>query len=65
MPKMKTSKTTAKRYKLTGTGKLSRMKQHNQHKFEVKSSNRKRRLDGYVGVDPGDQPRIKRLLGMR
>ena len=49
MPKMKTSKTTAKRYKLTGTGKLSRMKQHNQHKFEVKSSNRKRRLDGYVG----------------
>ena len=34
MPKMKTSKTAAKRFKKTGTGKLRHEQQNNQHKFE-------------------------------
>ena len=49
MPKQKTHKGTAKRVRVTGTGKLVREHTNNQHKFEVKSSSRKRRVSG-VGV---------------
>lgn len=65
MPKMKTSKTAAKRFKKTGTGKLSRQKANRQHLFEKKSSVRTRRLAGYADVHPGDARKIKRLLGER
>jgi large subunit ribosomal protein L35 len=65
MPKMKTSKTAAKRFKKTGTGKLRRLQQNRQHLFEKKSSTRTRRLDGTVDVHPGDARKIKRLLGER
>jgi large subunit ribosomal protein L35 len=62
---MKTSKTAAKRFKKTGSGKLSRQQANRQHLFEKKSSKRTRRLDGYVGVHPGDEKKIRRLLGER
>jgi large subunit ribosomal protein L35 len=65
MPKMKTSKTAAKRYRKTGTGKLRRMQSMRQHLFEKKPSTRTRRLAGYVDVHPGDVKRVKRLLGER
>ena len=45
MPKMKTSKTAAKRFSKTGTGKLRRLQQNRQHLFEKKPSTRTRRLD--------------------
>ena len=65
MPKMKTSKTAAKRFSKTGTGKLRRLQQNRQHLFEKKPSTRTRRLDGMVAVHPGDAKKIKRLLGER
>lgn len=65
MPKMKTSKTAAKRFKKTGTGKLRREQAMNQHLFEKKSSSRKRRLEADVDVHPGDAKKIKRLLAER
>ena len=65
MPKMKTSKTAAKRFKKTGTGKLARLQSMRQHLFEKKPSTRTRRLDGMVGVHPGDQTKITRLLAAR
>ena len=65
MPKMKTNKTAAKRFKVSGTGKLRRQKANRQHLFEKKSSVRTRRLAGTTDVDPGDTKNIKRLLGMR
>ena len=65
MPKMKTSKTAAKRFKKTGSGKLRREQQNNQHKFESKNSNRKHRLDRDADVHPADEKRIKRLIGER
>jgi large subunit ribosomal protein L35 len=65
MPKMKTSKTAAKRFKKTGTGKLRREQAMNQHLFEHKSSTRKRRLEGDRDVHPGDEKKIKRLLAER
>ncbi len=46
MPKMKTIKTAAKRFKKTGTGKLRRQQAMRQHLFEKKPSTRTRRLAG-------------------
>ena len=65
MPKMKTSKTAAKRFKFTGTGKLRRQQSMRQHLFEHKASTRTRSLDGNVDVHSGDVKRIKRCLGLR
>jgi large subunit ribosomal protein L35 len=65
MPKMKTSKTAAKRFKVTGRGRLRREQSMRQHLFEKKPSTRTRRLDGTVDVHPGDARKIKRLLGER
>ncbi|NYJ07988.1 50S ribosomal protein L35 [Petropleomorpha daqingensis] len=64
MPKQKTHKGTAKRVKVTGTGKLMREQANNQHKFEYKSSTRKRRLDQEQVVSPADAKRLKKLLGI-
>ena len=64
MPKMKTHKGTAKRVKLSGTGKLMREKTNRRHLLEHKSSRRTRRLDGTTTIDPSDAKRIKKLLGL-
>jgi len=65
MPKMKTSKTAAKRFKKTGTGRIRREQQMNQHKFYEKTSTQKRRVEGDADVHPTDLPKIKRLLAER
>ena len=64
MPKQKTHKGTAKRVRVTGTGKLVREHTNNQHKFEHKSSTRKRRLEGDKVLAPGDAKRLKKMLGI-
>ncbi len=63
MPKMKTHRGAAKRFKVTGTGKLRRRQVNLNHILEKKSRNRKRRLKAEVPVAPGDAPRINRMLG--
>ncbi len=65
MPKMKTSKTAAKRFKKTGSGRLRHEQQNNQHKFEGKSASRKHRLARDADVSKSDEKKIKRLLGER
>ncbi len=65
MPKMKTHKGTAKRIKKSGTGKLVRRQRNRAHILEKKSSTRKRRLAHDSEIAPADEPRIKRLLGLR
>ena len=52
MPKMKTKKALAKRFRVTGTGKLKRSKAFKQHILTKKSAKRKRNLRkiGYVSV---------------
>jgi large subunit ribosomal protein L35 len=64
MPKMKTDKGAAKRFKITGTGKLRRRKAFKNHILEKKDANRKRRLGKETGVAPGDAKQVKRLLGI-
>ena len=63
MPKMKTHRGAAKRFKVTGTGKLRRLQINNNHILEKKPSTRTRRLKDEVVLAPGDEARIKRLLG--
>jgi large subunit ribosomal protein L35 len=65
MPKMKTSKTAAKRFKTTGSGRLRRQQAMRQHLFEKKPSTRTRRLAADADVHSADRKNIKRLLGER
>jgi len=63
MPKMKTHRGAAKRFKATGTGKLRRRRAFRNHILEKKTSTVKRRLKDEVVVASGDAARIKRMLG--
>ena len=64
MPKMKTHRGAAKRFKVTGSGKVMRRKAYKSHILEKKSPARKRHLSKETEVVGGDRDRIKRLLGM-
>lgn len=64
MPKMRTDRGTAKRIKVTGTGKLRRRRAFRSHILEKKPSTRTRRLGRETNVAPGDQKAVKRLLGL-
>lgn len=59
MPKMKTHKSSAKRYKATGTGKLVRAQAFRGHLNVTKSSKRKRRLDTDVVVHPSNLDKLR------
>ena len=63
MPKMKPHRGAAKRFKVTGSGKLRRRRAFRNHILEKKSSTVKRRLKDEVVLAPGDAARVKRLLG--
>jgi large subunit ribosomal protein L35 len=63
MPKMKTHRGAAKRFKKTGSGKLLRQSANLNHILGKKPSKRKRRLSGESELSPADRPRIARLLG--
>ena len=62
MPKMKTNRGAAKRFKVTGTGKVRRMKANKSHLLTKKSTKRKRNLRKSGLVDSTDVRGIKRLL---
>ena len=63
MPKMKTHSGAAKRFKLTGTGKVMRRRANRNHLLEHKSSRVTRRLANEKTVAPSDLKEIKKLLG--
>ena len=63
MPKMKTHRGAAKRFKRTGSGKIRRRKAFRSHLLEKKSSRRKRRLGRGVVVRGGDRRHVERMLG--
>jgi large subunit ribosomal protein L35 len=63
MPKMKTHRGAAKRFKVTGTGKLRRRQAFMNHILEKKPSTRTRRLNREVSVAPGDAKSVRRMLG--
>jgi large subunit ribosomal protein L35 len=62
MPKMKTHRGAAKRFKKTATGKLKRGHAFKSHILTKKSPKRKRNLRQATLVSGADAKRIKRLL---
>lgn len=62
MPKIKTKRAAAKRFKVTGTGKLMKMKANKSHILNKKSRKRKRRLRQAVEVDATNAKMMKRIL---
>ena len=64
MPKLKTHKTAAKRFKITGTGKITRRRPNNNHMFLHKSGAQKRRLEEEPTIFAGEKRRVKRMLGL-
>ena len=62
MPKMKTSRAAAKRFKLTGTGKLKRAKAYKSHILTNKSTKRKRNLRQAAMTDANNVKNMKLIL---
>jgi large subunit ribosomal protein L35 len=62
MPKMKTRKSAAKRYKVTGSGRVKRTKCGGQHGMIDKSRTRLRRVRNNDMVDSSMEKHVKRLL---
>ncbi|WP_168627630.1 MULTISPECIES: 50S ribosomal protein L35 [unclassified Cryobacterium] len=63
MPKQKTHSGTKKRFKVTGSGKVMKQQAGMRHNLEVKSGQRKRRLNQDQVIAPADVKNIKKLLG--
>ncbi|OEF98086.1 50S ribosomal protein L35 [Vulcanibacillus modesticaldus] len=62
MPKMKTHRGSAKRFKKTGSGKLRRHHAYTSHLLEGKTPKRKRNLRKGSLVSKGDQKRIEQMV---
>ncbi len=62
MPKMKTHRGAAKRFKKTGSGKIKRNSAFTSHILTTKTTKRKRNLRKSKVMSPGDAKRIKVLL---
>ena len=62
MPKMKTSRAAAKRFKATGTGKLTRNKAYRRHILTKKSTKMKRQLRQAGIVDATNVKNMKKIL---
>jgi large subunit ribosomal protein L35 len=60
MPKMKTRKAAAKRYEVTGSGKIRRRRAGKSHLLEHKGSSRLRRLSGKADVSESDLYKVER-----
>ncbi len=62
MPKMKTHKGAARRFKITGTGKIMRTKHMKSHFRRRKSPRVKRMLDRMLPLDPSMESNVRRML---
>ena len=65
MPKVKTGSGAKKRFKVSGTGKLTRRHAMKSHNLEHKSSKRKRAFSKDHAVAPSDTKTVKKLLGLK
>ena len=64
MPKMKTHRGAAKRFRTTGTGKIMRERAYRRKHLERKPSAVTRRLAPDTEVTGGDRDHVRRLLGI-
>ncbi|MDD3777216.1 MAG: 50S ribosomal protein L35 [Actinomycetota bacterium] len=64
MPKLKTHRGAAKRFRVTGSGKIVRQKAYKGHILTHKSATRKRRLGQKQLVSKADDKKVRRMLGI-
>jgi len=62
MPKLKTHRGAAKRFKKTGSGKITRAKAFKQHILTSKTRSRKRALRGTQVVSDADAAKLRKML---
>jgi len=62
MPKMKTNRGAAKRFKRTASGKFKRRRGFHTHNFTCKTQKRKRFLRGADMVSASDEKNVKQML---
>ena len=62
MPKIKTRRSAAKRFSITGSGKFRRRRQNLRHILTKKDSKRRSRLGKGTLVDSANMKSVKRLL---
>jgi len=62
MPKIKTNRSAAKRFKKTGSGKFKRSKSHANHILTKKTTKRKRSLRATHLVDKTNEKTVRRML---
>lgn len=62
MPKVKTRKSAAKRFRTTGSGKIVRRRAFKNHLLQHKSSKRKRDLSRLTVVDERDEDNVRLML---
>ncbi len=62
MPKMKTRRAAAKRFRATGSGKIVRRKAFKNHMLEHKSSDKKRRFSQMAVVHESDEKNVRLML---
>ncbi len=62
MPKLKTHRGAAKRYRKTATGKFIRNKAFKRHLLASKTTKRKRHLSEAVEASPADAAKLRRML---
>jgi large subunit ribosomal protein L35 len=62
MPKLKTHRGAAKRFKKTGTGKIVRASAFRRHILTSKTTKSKRHARGMKEVSEGDAPKLHRML---
>ena len=65
MPKQKSNRAAAKRFKITGTGKAKRWQSNLRHGMISDTRGVKRKKSASTMVADVDQPRVLRMLGMR
>ncbi len=62
MPKLKTNKTAARRFSVSGTGKIMHSRVGKSHLRRKKPARVKRQYDGKVPLNPANQGRISKLV---
>ncbi|MBO5564949.1 MAG: 50S ribosomal protein L35 [Lachnospiraceae bacterium] len=62
MPKMKTKRAAAKRFKVTGSGKLVRFKANKRHILTKKSTKRKRSLRQPTVIDVSNEKNMRKAM---
>ena len=62
MPKMKTRRSAAKRFKLTGRGRIKRNKANHSHMLIRRSNSAKRKMRQPDLVDGSEEKRVRRMI---